>query len=226
MPTETKIIRDFIYMDIDRLNSLYSQAFGGVVPQIIKSKSNQGTDTKRQKGIPEENQQELLAEHLVTEARHESKNVILYDYLYTQLEEGIAQSILKPEGLTQDNYGSLLKDAFLIRVQGPAEIEDYQRFTHSAEHFSELTSDVAWVSNSGAAKTLVCLMESQVEELHQQAKNSAGGERSRINSQIADIQRKLKEYEGPEKLKKKLVAQMGWGIDPTFMESITSRLSW
>lgn len=208
-------------MDVDRLNSLYSQAFGGVVPQIIKSKSSGGTDTKGQKIVSGESLQEILAEHLVTEARHESKNVILYDYLYTQLEDGVAASILKPDGLTQDNYSSLLENAFLIKVQGPAEIEDYQRFTYSSEHFFELMTDVAWVSQSGAAKTLLGLMEGQVEELQQQAKNSTGGERSRLNSQIADIQREVKEYQDPARLKKKLIAQMGWNVDPAFMESIT-----
>ena len=208
-------------MDVDRLNSLYSQAFGGVVPQIINSRSNQGTNTAEPKAVSEESPQELLTQRLVTEARHETKNVILYDYLYTQFEDGVAESILEPAGLTQSNFRSLLDGAFLIKVQGPAEIEDYQHFTHSSEHFFEITGDVAWVSQSGVAKSLMVLMESQVEELQQQARSSTGGERSRINAQIANMQRELKECQDPERLKKKLVAQMGLDIDPTFMESIT-----
>ena len=34
------IIRDFIYMDKDRLYSLYSQAFEGVIEAFIESYSN------------------------------------------------------------------------------------------------------------------------------------------------------------------------------------------
>lgn len=208
-------------MDVDRLNSLYSQAFGGVVPQIINSRSNEGTNTAEPKRVSEESPQELLTKRLVTEARHETKNVILYDYLYTQFEDGVAEAILKPEGLTRDNYVSMLGNAFLIKVQGPAEIEDYQRLTHSAERFTEIVGDVAFISQSGAAKALISLLESQAEELEQQAKCSTGDERSRINSQIADIRRELKEWQEPDKLKKKLIAQMGVEVDPDFMGSIT-----
>lgn len=221
MPIENKIIRDFIYMDVDRLNSLYSQAFGGVVPQIINSRSNQGTNTLEPNRTLEESPQELLTKRLVTEARHETKNVILYDYLYTKFEDGVAGSVLEPKNLTRANYNSLLADAFLVKVQGPAEIEDYQRLTYSAERFFEIVGDIALISQSGAAKTLISLMGSQIEELEQQARCSTGGNRSRTNSQIADIKRELKEWQDPEMLRRKLIAQMGVEVDPTFMESIT-----
>ena len=221
MPNETKTIRDFIYMDVERLNSLYSQAFGGVVPQIIKSKHHEGTSKQGQESISVESPQELLTQRLVTEARHETKNVILYDYLYTQFEDGVAASILKPDGLTQDNYRSLLNDAFLIKIQGPAEIEDYQRLAHTSEHFFEITTDIAWVSHSEAIRALIVFSESQIQELKQQAKGNTGNERSRINSQIADAERELKQYQDTENLKKKLAAQMGMDIDPSFMKSVT-----
>jgi len=220
MPNETKTIRDFIYMDVDRLNSLYSQVFGGVVPQILKSRSHEDASEEGTREEGQESLQEVLTRRLVTEARHETKNVILYDYLYTQFEEGIANSILSPQGLTRDNFVSLLEGAFLVKVEGNAEIEDYQRLASSSEQFLEVVSDIAWVSSSGAAKTLIALMESQVQELQEQAKNHTGGERSRLNSQMADIQREIKEYQNPEKLRQKLVAQMGLDIDPSFMESI------
>lgn len=201
MPNETKVIRDFIYMDVDRLNSLYSQASGGVVPQLLRSSSYERAGRKGQKKASE-SVQETLAQLLVTEARHETKDVILYDYLYTQFEDGIADSILEPQGLTRDNFVSLLGSAFLIKVEGKVEIEDYERLAHTSDRFIELASDIAWVSSSGTAKALASLMEIQVQELQQQAKNTTGGERSRLNSQITDLQREIKEYQDPEKLRK------------------------
>ncbi len=207
-------------MDVDRLNSLYSQAFGGVVPQIIKSKSSGGMDIRGQKSVSEESPQELLAEHLVTEARHESKNVILYDYLYTQLEEGVAASILSPKGLTRDNYRSLLEDAFLVKVKGTADIEDYERLIYSSEEFLTVMADIAWVSGSGAANVLRGVFETKLVELQQQARDTKGAERSSINSQITNLQHELKEYQDPEKLKKKLLSESGLGLEPGYMESV------
>ncbi len=162
----------------------------------------------------------MLAQRLVSEARHETKSVILYDYLYTQFEEGISASILKPQGLMRDNFVSVLKDAFLVKVEGNAEIEDYERLAFASEHFSANASDLAWVSGSGLAKLTTGLMQTQVQVLQEQAKNCAGGERSRINSEIANIQREIKENQDPTKLRSKLLDQMGFDIDPEFMQSI------
>ncbi|MGI4791183.1 MAG: DUF6414 family protein [Janthinobacterium lividum] len=143
MPNETRVIRDFIYMDVDRLNSLYSQAFSGVVPQILKSRSYERTNTEGIESVPDESPQSLLAQRLVTEARNETKNVILYDYLYTQFEDGVTDSIVQPQGLTRDNFAALLDGAFLIKVEGNAEIEDYERLAYSSEQFPILASDIA-----------------------------------------------------------------------------------
>ena len=220
MPNETKIIRDFIYMDVERLNSLYSQVFGGVVPQILKSSKHEKTGEANTQEKEQESLQEVLTRTLVTAARHETKNVILYDYLYTQFEDGIADSILEPQGLTRSNFVSVLKSAFLVKVEGNVEIEDYERLAHTSERFLELASDIAWVSSSGAAKALAGLMELQVQELQQQAKNTTGRERERLNSQITDLQREVKEYQDPEKLRKKLVAQIGVDVDPGIMQGV------
>jgi hypothetical protein len=145
---------------------------------------------------------------------------VFNDYLYTQFEEGVASAILQPKGLTPDNCYSLLNSAFLVKVQGPAEIEDYHRFTYTAEQFLTVVSDIALVSHSGTVKTLMALIEAQIPELQQQSKNSTGTERSRINSQISDLQRELKVYQDPEKLKHKLVAEMGLEIDTEYMKGI------
>ncbi|MGI4791182.1 MAG: hypothetical protein ACRYFS_20325 [Janthinobacterium lividum] len=64
-------------------------------------------------------------------------------------------------------------------------------------------------------------MENQIQELQQQAGNTTGGERSRLNSQIANLQRQVREYQDPEKLRNKLIVQMGLDIDSSFMQSIT-----
>lgn len=220
MPNETKVIRDFIYMDVERLNSLYSQAFGGVIPQIVKSRTHEGTSEERQENVSEKTPQEMLTQRLVTEARHETKNVILYDYLYTQFGDGVAESILTPDNITQDNYRALLSEAFLIKVQGPAEIEDYQRFVTTSEKFSTITADIAWVSHSEAIKVAIELLEIKIQEFQEQVKSLTGGERTRVNSQIADAQRELKQYKDTENLKSRLAAQMGMGVDANMMESV------
>src|SRR5579875_3771140 len=110
-----KLIRDFIYIDVDRLYSLYSQVFEGVAAQILISKTKEGTNRANQKGA-------LLAgketEDLVTEASQETSNKLLHDFLYNKLEDGISGAILVPDGVTRENYRTTLESPFLVKVSG------------------------------------------------------------------------------------------------------------
>ena len=80
------IIRDFIYMDKDRLYSLYSQAFEGVIEAFIESYSNSLQSEENNKN----HIKGQTLETQVAEASTKTENKILYDHMYNLLERKLS----------------------------------------------------------------------------------------------------------------------------------------
>lgn len=78
MKTEGKVVRDFIYVDVERLYSLYSQVFEGVADQIVQSYMAASATTDSQK-------ESLLRggsiEAQVAEVSRRTENKLLYDHM-------------------------------------------------------------------------------------------------------------------------------------------------
>src|SRR5467141_514404 len=64
--------------------------------------------------------------------------------MYSQLETRIAAGVLEPSGVTPENYREHLSDAFMIKVKGKTEIEDYNRVKVFAKKFNELVGKLAF----------------------------------------------------------------------------------
>lgn len=128
-------------MDGDRLNSLYSQVFEGVAEQIIKSRLHSEMQQNLQKGALTTGQ---VAEAQFGETKQSTESKVLYDYMYSQLESKIAENIVDPTGVNTENYRELLGNAFLIKVKGKAEIEDYNRIRLFANRFNQLAGKIAF----------------------------------------------------------------------------------
>lgn len=141
MDNQTKTIRDFIYLDADRLNSLYSQVFEGVAEEIVKSRLFGEVQQNTQSGPITEGQ---IAEAQFAEVKQTTENKVLYDYMYSQLETKIAGGILQPSGITSDNYREILGKAFMVKVKGRTEIEDYDRVQAFAKQYNDLVSGAAF----------------------------------------------------------------------------------
>ncbi len=143
------IVRDFIYVDGDRLYSLYSQVFEGVAERIIQSYIDELTSTDTQKASPLGG---ASAATQVAEASRRTENRLLYDHMYSQLEAKLTSAITEPTGLSQDNYVDELSRTFMIKVRGAAEIEDYERLQAFIANFNALGQAIAYAGmmSSGA----------------------------------------------------------------------------
>lgn len=135
MQSEGKLVREFIYVDVDRLYSLYSQIFEGVADQIIQSYMDASSTTDSQK-------ESLLKggsiEAQVTEMSRRTENRFLYDHMYNQFEAKIREAILESPEVSSDNFNEVLRQVFMIKVRGHAEIEDYQRLKLFVDKFNTL----------------------------------------------------------------------------------------
>lgn len=133
------VLRDFIYIDRDRLYSLYSQLFKGVAESVVEAFSSGKEDTKKERSL----EQNLI------EASYKVRNVILFDYIYNSLEEKLApQLLLIKENTAQDD----LKPSSYIKVTGKATIEDFERLIFLLKNFNDIGTALATMQVLNANK--------------------------------------------------------------------------
>ena len=141
MPNEDRIIRDFIYVDVERLYSLYSQVFEGVADQIVQSYMDASSTTDTQKGA-------LLKggsiEAQVAEASRRTESKFLHDHMYNLFEAKIQDAILESPEIDPYNFREVLGQTFMIKVRGAAEIEDYNRLNLFLEKFNDIGEAIAY----------------------------------------------------------------------------------
>lgn len=121
----TNALRDFIYIDKDRLYSLYSQAFKGIAESIVESFSISKEDTEREKKL----------EQSISDSSQKIKNVVLFDHIYNSLEEELSPHLLVVDEKT--NTTALTPSTF-VKVTGKATLEDYERLLFLMKNFNEI----------------------------------------------------------------------------------------
>jgi len=137
-------IRDFIYVDNDRLYSFYSQAFEGVADHVVQSYIESLASKDRQSSADKQGSVEAQ----IAEASLKTENKFLFDHMYNLLEERMGTRIIDIENVNRDNYLVEISTTSLIRVAGSAEIEDYKRMREFIEHFNEVADAIAYAQLS------------------------------------------------------------------------------
>lgn len=136
------VLRDFIYVDKERLYSLYSQLFQGVAEFSIESFSSSKENDKKEHKI----EQKLI------EASYKAKNVFLFDHIYNLLEDKLTpQLVCVDESITLAN----LKPSSYIKVIGKATIEDFEHLIFLLKNFNEIGMALATmqIMNSNKANS-------------------------------------------------------------------------
>ena len=129
----SKLVRDFIYLDRERMYSLYSQLFEGVVETMARSvTSGTGEDKKDHK-----------LEETIFDASTKVQNVILFDHIYNMLEEKMTPDLMLVDVNT--NIDEIKPDS-IIKITGYARIEDYDYLLHILDSFNEIGSAAATIT--------------------------------------------------------------------------------
>jgi hypothetical protein len=177
---EGRVIRDFIYVDVDRLYSLYSQIFEGVADQIVQSYMDASSSTDSSSNR-ESRSREVSIEAKVAEMSRRTENKFLYDHMYNRFEAAVADTIIEAGHLTESNYRDGLIDSFLVKITGSAEVEDYTRLNAVMEKFNTIGEAIAYasVANNQALNQAVEELQNTAENLKDRnarakAKNTIG----------------------------------------------------
>ncbi len=118
-------LRDFIYIDKNRMYSLYSQLFEGVVESLVQSVSYSSEEQKKEKKL----------EETIIDASVKVKNVLLFDHIYNTLEEKMMPHILVIDKTTTKDD---IRPTSIIKVSGYVTIEDYEHLSYLMGNFNEI----------------------------------------------------------------------------------------
>lgn len=133
------MLKDFIYIDRDRLYSLYSQLFQGIAESIVEAFSSGKEDTKKERSL----EQNLI------EASYKVKNVILFDHIYNSLEDKLAPQLLQ---VNESTTLADLQPSSFVKVTGRATIEDFERLTFLLKNFNDIGVAFATMTTFNANK--------------------------------------------------------------------------
>lgn len=118
-------LRDFIYIDKNRMYSLYSQLFEGVAESMVRSVSYSTEEQRAEKKL----------EETIIDASVKTQNVVLFDHIYNTLEEKMLQHILViGEKTVKDD----INPTSIIKVTGYVIIEDYEHLSYLMANFNDI----------------------------------------------------------------------------------------
>jgi hypothetical protein len=174
-----KTLRDFIYLDIDKATSIYSQLTGGLV---TASERVTGTE-KDQRNIRKYNLKVFTPEFGGAEKTTQKlvETHVMHHDLFNRMEEllfseGLAIDInsdLSPEMIASGEGSSVLSRSYYVRCTGWCVMEDYEKMKGIADRYNDVfgfirRSSIEGLKESDEYKTL----KGQIEQLKEDANSN------------------------------------------------------
>ena len=141
MANISKKIREFIYIDVPKLYSLYSQIFEGITDRIVEERIHQFITGDAQKSIL----LQASAESKALEASRHVESRVLYDHMYNRLESKLEPTLLDCNNIKFEDMKSLFLERPLVKVSGRAEIEDYERLNDFIGKYNDLGTSISYL---------------------------------------------------------------------------------
>lgn len=139
-----KEVKDFIYLDIDKVSSLYSQLSGGII-QSFEISSASSEDNKNLR-----NYDFKFFKHEAGSSGTESQGIkevrISHHEVYSELEQelfknGYAAEIgveISKEDIQSGNAVNIFENVLCVKAEGSIVLEDYDRITRIADNYEEI----------------------------------------------------------------------------------------
>ncbi len=196
-------LRNFIYLDTQKLYSIYSQLFNGFTESVISEIGNVETKGEIQKG-PLGSGNSL--NDLLEIASKSVEKRFLHDHAYSQLESyleqnSLLQEICNPTEVTIE----VLKAKPFIKIKAFVRFDNYEKIKDFFKEFNEVGVAISSLSNFEEVNELVTKLEE--EKLSHRDK----GKIREIDNTISQ----LKDF-------KNIAAEEGLYLDPYFLKQLTT----
>lgn len=152
----TDKVRDYIYLDVDRLKSIYSQLSGGLVERITVGSSEHEHNFQREGR--QFSKSELERQLFLGSGKTETRT--LHDYLLTEVEAKLENAILDATNLGFEDIGP----GTFIRVAGIAEIDDSERMMTFAGNYNKFFASVLMAPHASELQEKIWDLQDQAAE--------------------------------------------------------------
>ncbi|WP_354503585.1 hypothetical protein [Lysobacter sp. OAE881] len=205
------MLYDYLYVDLPKVISLYSQLTGGVI------ESRETTNERAQSSDNKRSYDFRVFRHDAggtADERSGIKEVIKpHHSILRELEEGLSSqghlldldSLRPPSSLRNPEVRELLKTALCVKVTGRAVVEDYERIKSVAADFPAITKVVNTSIQAGVRRAPAFMdLESRIESIAHSAKQekdrnrraAAEAEVRKLRAEITDALAEVKTIDG------------------------------
>lgn len=196
-----KEIKDFIYLDMEKVSSLYSQLSGGIVQSVEASTTTSENSSNlrnynfkifKHEAGGTETESQLLKE---TRVSHHD----IYNELERELfDKGYAVEIgvdITKQNVDSGGAVTIFENALCIKAEGYVVLEDYERITRIADNYEDITKFINYSieSNLKAAPELkdvfvqIDAMKESIKKLNGSQKINKKTELDKLEKQLNDL---------------------------------------
>lgn len=175
------MVKNIIYLDIDKLYSLSSQIFEGVTEYILNETHIEAEQTEEQKGPVGSGR--ILGDILKHNFK-QSEMKFLSDYSYTLLEKKLIEENLVlnlNDSLNKDDFNSLLNVKSFMKVKGKAVFNDISSIKNTLDNFNAIGKALTHVTNFAE----ISKAKTEIESSNKSIKDR--NERSKIKTKLSTV---------------------------------------
>ena len=196
----TNVIRDYLYLDIDRVRSIYAQASGGLTESI----------------------RELQEEIDIHDQEHQAKNEtlsksimfgsgriatrVLHDYLFTAMEKELSDKIVEVCNKSIDD----VTPGTLFRISGRVEIDDIERMLLIMKNYNDMYKYLLAVAQASEIQETVWDLQDELQ--------TAGNHRKGNRRSKKDVETLLEQLQ-PDAISSTILRESRAGISPLISET-------
>lgn len=187
-------VRDYLYLDIDRVRSIYAQSSGGLIESIRELQEEIDTHSKEHQA-----ENEMLSKNILLGSSRIATQV-LHDYLFTSVEKKLNEKIIE---VSKDTISDI-HSGTLFRISGKVEIDDIERMQHIMENYNDVYKYLLTV---GMASEI----QEKVWELEDQLKAATHKNKSKIKGHLESL--------SPEEISSTILREQRAGVSPLISET-------
>lgn len=201
------MIKNFIYLDEEKMYSLSSQLFEGVTEYVLKEKTLGKDESEEQKGPIGSGK--VLGDILRNHERNTEKK-FLNDYSYTIFEKKLLED---EKVLVASSADTIVKESIgeksFVKITARATFNDINSITTTLINFNKIGKALAHVTNFKEMSAV----KKQLEEVKQNTKNK--NEKNKVQAQIKSMSNLSK-----------LATESGLQNDQEFLNDLSMLLSY
>ncbi|EHI9278356.1 DUF6414 family protein [Vibrio vulnificus] len=176
------MIKNFIYLDEEKMYSLSSQLFEGITEYVLNETASDNHESETQKGPVGSGK--VLADVIISSSRATEKK-FFHDYSYTLFENHLLEEKrvldLTRSTFTLDELKTSITDFSFIKIKAKSTFNDINKITELFSEFNTIGEAIAHVTSFERINTL----NAELESLKQQAPDK--NKRSKLETEHKEL---------------------------------------